>query len=59
MEEASKKASHDKLVSNGRKYGILVGGEGKEVQEGNPMVKDVLSEYIKRRNSTKETEGDE
>lgn len=23
------------------------------------MVKDVLSEYIKRRNSTKETEGDE
>ena len=45
----SKKASHDKAASNGRKFGILMGKDSKsDLEEPNPMVNAVLSEIIQK-----------
>ena len=56
----SKKASHDKAASNGRKFGILMGKDSKsDLEEPNPMVNAVLSEIIQKGSSTQVTEEDQ
>ena len=59
LEAVSKKASQDKLTSNGRKYGILVNdtfsSSGKDLSQ---LTDAFISEMSMRRPSTEVTEGD-